>query len=106
MLYTQQASDRAVIDAVGTIAQAHGVTRAQVALTWLRHHPVVVAPLVGASTASHIDDAVASLDLELTDEEIKQLEVPYTPRPDFQGVSDDAELGRISARIGIQPVSV
>jgi 1-deoxyxylulose-5-phosphate synthase len=106
MLYTQEASDRAIIDAVGTIAQARGVRRAQVALAWLRHHPVVVAPLVGTSTASHIDDAVASLDLELSDEEIKQLEAPYTPRHDFQGVSDDAELGRISARIGIQPVSV
>jgi diketogulonate reductase-like aldo/keto reductase len=69
----------------------------------LRHNPVVVAPLVGASKPSHLDDAVASLEIELTDDEVAELEAPYTPRYDFQGVSDDAELARISARIGIQP---
>ena len=62
MLYTQQASDHAIIDAVGEIAQARGVSRAQVALAWLRRNPVVAAPLVGASKPSQIDDAVASLE--------------------------------------------
>jgi aryl-alcohol dehydrogenase-like predicted oxidoreductase len=66
-------------------------------------NPVVVAPLVGASKTSHIDDAVASLEIELTGDEIARLERPYTPRYDFQGISDDAELARISARIGIKP---
>jgi len=54
-----------------------------------------VAPLVGASKTSHIDDAISSLAIELTGEEIAQLEHPYTPRHDFQGISDDAELQRI-----------
>jgi 1-deoxyxylulose-5-phosphate synthase len=103
ILYTQQTSDRAIIDAVGSIAKERGVSRAQIALAWLRHNPVVVAPLVGASKPSHIDDAVASLDIELTDDEVAALEASYTPRYDFQGVSDDAELARISARIGIKP---
>ena len=103
MLYTQQASDHAIIDAVAAIAKARGVSRAQVSLAWLRHNPVVVAPLVGASKPSHLDDAVASLDFELTDDEVAGLEVPYTPRYDFQGISDDAELARISARLGIEP---
>jgi hypothetical protein len=57
------------------------------------------APLVGANTTSQIDDAVASLDLELTADEVEQLERPYTPRHDFQGVSDEAELQRIRDRI-------
>ena len=75
---------------------------AQVAPAWLRHNPVVVAPLVGASKPSHLDDAVASLDIELTGEEVDELEAPYTPRHDFQGVSDDAEVARISGRLGIK----
>jgi aryl-alcohol dehydrogenase-like predicted oxidoreductase len=75
----------------------------QVALAWLRHNPVAVAPLVGESKSSHIEDAVASLDIELTDEESDGLEAPYTPRYDFQGVSNDADLARISSRIGITP---
>ena len=57
--------------------------------------------LIAASV--YIEDAVASLAVTLTEAEISAIERPYTPRYDFQGVSDDAELARISARIGIKP---
>jgi 1-deoxyxylulose-5-phosphate synthase len=60
---------------------------------------------VGATKRSHIDDAVASLEIELTADEVSALEAPYTPRHDFQGISDDAVLARISAKIGIKPAS-
>jgi aryl-alcohol dehydrogenase-like predicted oxidoreductase len=101
MLYTEQASDAAIIKAVGRVADNRGVSRAQVALAWLRTNPVVVAPLIGATNQSHIDDAVASLQTTLTADEISALESPYTPRYDLQGISDDKELARISAMIGI-----
>jgi 1-deoxyxylulose-5-phosphate synthase len=100
MLYKANAdSDRIIIDEVGAIADARGVTRAQVALSWLRRNPVVAAPLVGARTTQQIDDAIASLDLDLTDEEARRLETPYTPRYDLQGISDERELERIKASI-------
>jgi aryl-alcohol dehydrogenase-like predicted oxidoreductase len=99
MLYATPDSDRRIIDAVGAVAEARGVNRAQVALAWLRINPVVTAPLVGASTTGQIDDAVASLAIELTADEIARLERPYTPRHDFQGISSDAELQAIMARI-------
>ena len=101
MLYTPftESSDKAILEAVGRIADARGKKRAQIALAWLRSKPVVTAPLVGASTIEQIDDAVASLAIELTQEEIKQLEAPYTPRYDFQGISDDAQLQAIMAQI-------
>jgi 1-deoxyxylulose-5-phosphate synthase len=105
MLYTNQASDRTIVEAVAEVGMKRGVSRAQIALAWLRKNPVVVAPIVGASKTSHIDDAVASLSIDLTDDEVAQLERPYTPRYDFQGVSDPAELARISARIGIKPAA-
>ncbi|WP_432842415.1 aldo/keto reductase [Dactylosporangium sp. CA-092794] len=92
-------SDRAIIDAVGRIARARGVSRAQIALAWLRGKPVVTAPIVGANTTAQIDDAVASLDLELTPDDIAQLERAYTPRHDFQGISDEAELQQIRDQI-------
>jgi 1-deoxyxylulose-5-phosphate synthase len=59
MLYTPltEQSDHAIVDAVGAVAEARGVKRAQVALAWLRSKPVVTAPLVGASTVRQIDDA-------------------------------------------------
>jgi len=101
MLYTKATadSDRAIVEAVGRVAAARGVKRAQVALAWLGTKPVVTAPLVGASSTQQIDDAVMSLDIELTDDEIRALEAPYTPRYDFQGVSDDDELQAIMARL-------
>jgi 1-deoxyxylulose-5-phosphate synthase len=82
-----------------------GVSRAQVALAWLRRNRVVVAPIVGASRTAHIDDAITSLGIDLTDEEAARLKKPYTPRYDFQGVSDPTELARISARLGIKPAA-
>jgi aryl-alcohol dehydrogenase-like predicted oxidoreductase len=100
MLYKANAdSDRQIIDEVGGIAAVRNVTRAQVALAWLRRNPVVAAPLVGARTIEQIDDAVASLDLDLTDEEARRLEGRYTPRYDFQGISDTRALERLKASI-------
>jgi aryl-alcohol dehydrogenase-like predicted oxidoreductase len=99
MLYTNVESDHAIIDAVGAVAEARGVSRAQIGLAWLRRNPVVVAPLVGANSTSQIDDAVASLDVDLTDDEVTTLQAPYTPRYDFQGISDEAELQRIRSQI-------
>ena len=103
LLYSTDESDHAIVDAVASVARDRGISRAQVALAWLRHNPVVAAPLVGASRTAHIDDAVSSLRIELTGTEIAALERPCTPRYDFQGISDDAELARIPARVGIQP---
>ena len=101
MLYTPltESSDHAIVDAVGRIADTRGIGRAQVALAWLHAKPVVTAPLVGASTTRQVDEAVASLAIELSDDEFRALEAPYTPRHDFQGISDDADLQAIMARL-------
>jgi aryl-alcohol dehydrogenase (NADP+) len=74
-------ADYAVADACAAVAQAKGVTPAQVALAWLLRQPGVTAPIVGASKMPHLDQAVAALDIQLTDEEAAQLEAPYVPHP-------------------------
>jgi aryl-alcohol dehydrogenase-like predicted oxidoreductase len=101
MLYSpeQEASNHAIIDAVGELADGHGVSRAQIALAWLRRQPVVTAPLVGAGSIHQLDEAVASLDVELTNDDVRALETPYTPRHDWQGISDEAEMEAIRRRI-------
>ena len=81
-LYTQTfEADRRVIERVAAVAKARGVPRAQVALAWVLQKPEVTAPIIGASKLQHLDDAVASLSLKLTPEEIATLEEPYTPHP-------------------------
>ncbi|MEU9207327.1 aldo/keto reductase [Streptomyces sp. NPDC048415] len=75
-----QEGDREIVDAVARIAAERGAPRAQVALAWLLHRAGVTAPIVGATKAGHVEDAVAALALELTDKEIEELEQPYTPR--------------------------
>ena len=72
--------DREIVDAVARIAERRGVSRAQVALAWVSRHPTVAAPIVGATKPEHIDDAVASLSITLSAEEVAELEAPYSPR--------------------------
>jgi 1-deoxyxylulose-5-phosphate synthase len=72
-------ADRQVVERVGAVAARRGVPRAQVALAWLAQKPAVTAPIVGASKLAHVDDAVAALSLNLTAEEIAELEEPYVP---------------------------
>lgn len=74
-------SDHKVVDRLVEVAKKRGVPQAQVALAWLLGKPGVTAPIVGASKAHHLEDAVASLSIKLTPEEIKALEEPYTPHP-------------------------
>ncbi|WP_113386225.1 aldo/keto reductase [Rhizobium sp. SYY.PMSO] len=79
-LYTQALeADRKIVDAVGAIAKARGIPRAQVATAWILQKSAVTAPIVGASKPGHITDAVASLEVKLTPEEIEALESPYVP---------------------------
>ena len=73
--------DRQVVEAVARIAEARGVPRAQVALAWVARNPAVTVPIVGATKPHHLTDAVAALELELTDEEMAALEAPYVPHP-------------------------
>ena len=77
-LYTP-AADQPLIDRAGEIAAAKGVTSAQIALAWLLQKPGVTAPIVGATKLSHLEQALAAVDLRLDDDEIDQLEALYKP---------------------------
>lgn len=74
-------SDHKVVDRVGEISAARGVPRAQVALAWMLQKPVVTSPIIGATKANHLEDAVAALSIKLTGEEMTRLEEPYVPHP-------------------------
>jgi len=78
-LYGDESNSR-IVDAVAAVAAERGVSAAQVALAWLLSRPAVTAPIVGATKPQHLADAVAAVDLELSDAELARLEEHYTPR--------------------------
>jgi aryl-alcohol dehydrogenase-like predicted oxidoreductase len=79
-LYSQP-HDFDVVDAVAEVAADRGIPPAQAALAWLLQRPGVTAPIVGATRVSHLSDALAAVEVHLSDDEIKRLEERYVPHP-------------------------
>jgi aryl-alcohol dehydrogenase-like predicted oxidoreductase len=73
--------DFVVADRVQEIAKERGVSGPQIALAWVLGKPFVTAPIIGASKIEHLDQAIAALEIRLSDEEIKRLEELYQPHP-------------------------
>jgi aryl-alcohol dehydrogenase-like predicted oxidoreductase len=74
-------ADFAVVDRVVELAGRSSLKPTQIALAWLLSKPGVTAPIVGVSKLSHLDEAVAALDVRLTPEDVAWLEEPYRPHP-------------------------
>jgi 1-deoxyxylulose-5-phosphate synthase len=73
--------DFEIVNRVTAVAEKKGIPNAQVALAWMLTKPAITAPIIGASKPGHLEDAVAALEVKLTDDEIKQLEELYVPHP-------------------------
>ncbi|WP_067812970.1 aldo/keto reductase [Actinomadura kijaniata] len=76
-----QDADFDVVDAVRAVAAERDVPPARIALAWLLGRPGVTAPIIGATSHRHVDDAVAATELRLTEEEVRRLDAPYRPHP-------------------------
>ncbi len=76
-----QENDRQIVDAVEELAEKRGLPMAQIALAWVLQKPEVTSPIIGATKPKHISDAVAALDVTLSEEEVRSIETPYQPHP-------------------------
>jgi aryl-alcohol dehydrogenase-like predicted oxidoreductase len=74
-------ADFDVVDAVRVVAAERGLPPAQIALAWLLSKPAVTAPIVGATKLGHLGDAIAAVDVVLSEDEVSRLEAPYLPHP-------------------------
>lgn len=72
-------ADRKVVERVALAAQNYGVSRTQIALAWLLQKAPVTAPIIGATKETHLDEAVAALDIKLASADVEALEEPYVP---------------------------
>lgn len=75
--------DQEIIKRVYELSQKYNISTSQVALAWVLSKPYITSPLVGASKLKYLDEAVATLDIKLTDEDIKYLEEPYVPHNQY-----------------------
>jgi aryl-alcohol dehydrogenase-like predicted oxidoreductase len=73
--------DFTVAERAKEIAKAHNVSGSQIALAWVLSKPHIAAPIIGSSRIEHLDQAIAALEIKLSDEEVNQLEEPYRPHP-------------------------
>jgi aryl-alcohol dehydrogenase (NADP+) len=71
--------DKAIVETVAAVASRLDVPRAQVALAWLLHQPAVTSPIIGVTKPQHLSDAVAAVDLALSDADLEELDAGYTP---------------------------
>ena len=77
----EQVDNRTTVERVQEVAEARGIPMAQVALAWMYTKPYVTSPIVGTTKPHHLDDALAAMDVNLTEDEVKRLEEPYCPHP-------------------------
>ena len=85
-------NDLAIIDRVQKVAERRNVPMARVAIAW-QWAKGVASPIIGATKAHHLDDAVAALDLELTPEEIASMEEPYLPHETVGAIDSNPPEG-------------
>jgi aryl-alcohol dehydrogenase-like predicted oxidoreductase len=72
-------TDRLVVERVAEIAEKYGIPRVHIALAWLLQKEPVTAPIIGATKITHLEDAIGSLTVKLTQEDVIYLEEPYAP---------------------------
>jgi aryl-alcohol dehydrogenase-like predicted oxidoreductase len=87
-LYPKSAHlDKPVVDRLIEVSKARGDSPAQVALAWMFQKPGMTSPVIGATKAKHLDDAIGALSIKLSDDEIARLEEPYQPHHAPEGFS-------------------
>jgi aryl-alcohol dehydrogenase (NADP+) len=76
-----QEEDFTVAERAAEVAKGHQATASQIALAWVLSKPYIAAPIIGSSKIGHLDQAIAALEIKLSDEEVRQLEELYQPHP-------------------------
>lgn len=98
MIYSKTAAqDRKVVEVVEGFATQRDLPMAQISLAWLLAKPGITAPIVGATKPGHLSDAVAALEVTLSNEEIYDLEQPYVPHP----VAGMGKMPRFSGKVSV-----
>jgi aryl-alcohol dehydrogenase-like predicted oxidoreductase len=74
-----------ILDVMGPIAKAHDCSPARIALAWLLTRPIVTSVILGAKRLDQLQDNLAAIELELSKEEIEQLDEVSALPPEYPG---------------------
>lgn len=88
----------AIVDAMGNVAKRHDASIPQIALAWLLHQPAVTSVIIGAKKASQLKDNLGSVDVKLTDADLKELDAVSRLTPEYPGwmmLGDDRRPGQV-----------
>ena len=75
-----KSEDFDILEVIIQIANEKGVKPAQIALAWLLEKNIT-SPIIGVTKISHVEEAIDSLNIKLTSDDIKRLEDPYQAQP-------------------------
>lgn len=89
-----EANDLLIVHRVHDLAEKYGVKMSQIALAWEKAKGVT-APIVGATKAKYLDDAVGALSVKLTPEDVAYLEEPYVPHPIVGAIDHNPPEGTV-----------
>ncbi len=73
--------DFTIAERAGEVAERYGLTASQIALAWMLSKPHITAPIIGASKIEHLEQSIAALDIQLSEEDVAYLEERYQPHP-------------------------
>ncbi|MCC6300320.1 MAG: aldo/keto reductase [Anaerolineales bacterium] len=76
-----RAEDFDVAERAAEIGEERGVSASQIALAWVLSKPYIHSPIIGATKMDHLKQAIAALEIQLTEDEVKRLEEMYKPHP-------------------------
>lgn len=98
----EQERTKRVVAAVKAVAEQTGRSMAQVALAWLRYRPVPVIPIIGARKVAQLQDNLASLELDLSAEQVKSLDDASSVEVGFPHYLYNAQMTRALAYGGMR----
>ncbi len=88
-----------VVEAMRSMGKARGVSVAQIAIAWLLHRPVVSSVIVGAKCADQLADNIAACAVELTADDLAQLERLSALAPEFPGWMIERQGGYVARHL-------
>jgi aryl-alcohol dehydrogenase-like predicted oxidoreductase len=87
----------ALVESLRAVADAKGVSVAQVAIAWVRSRGDDIVPLIGARTRERLCEALGALDVELSAEDLERIERAVPPDAAAGSRYDERQMAHLDS---------